>query len=1021
MYQPLVRGLLAFPFILTFVVSFTPHAAYAALTQDQAAAVAGLLRSFGADESMIASVEGQVLGIAVPDDYTNVAGDQYPSYCPTLSTTLQLGSRGTQVTEFQHFLSGRYNIAPQEIMTGYFGTITRGYAQEFQREQGLPSFGTVGPLTRAAIRVECGGSTPTPTSVPTATGGNLTISVASSPSSGTVVPGIPDHLATNITLDATGSAHDIRVGGLSLIYMDNITTDPTNCRIFDGATALTTGTHVINPNNNSSAPNGFTYNFFFDNLIVISHGTVKTLGVRCNLSSSATSGSFSWGLSSGASVGPVDVTTGLTILPTVIGNLGPTWFIAPGGGGTVGVSSDASTPGYQIAAAGSTGVTLGVYRLYPTLEPFNLNKLNFYLSSGSSADIVRLSIYSGAALIGSGYFPGPGQNVTVTLPSSVQLQPNTDARITVKADLAQIGTGWPAVSGDLIKLELASVEGTGASSGKVIAGNNDEGNKASPSRIAGVRIFKSYPTVSLDTLPSTGLADGRLMRFKIAADPHGPVGLGRLGIAVLPSTGTEAGNITLYAYEDSNYSSPIGGVNSDGSVPATDPGSWWPSPAFPIQVPAGVTRYFEVRGTVSGVTSGSSITTTLLGDSVYSGVGTYQTQKEKGYFIWSPNSTTSATKATADWTNGYGVPGLPSSGLTQTRWGSGVTPPGGTPTVDIKAAGADNWSSYATIGVGTSVNISWTSANVSSCNVTSGSLSSWGGNLGTANSGVPSHPLYTSTTFTIQCTGSNGQTVSDTVTVMVEPTTITMSTPTNGASYQQGTVFPFSWSVTNAPPKSQVEIEVQRVPSDNPNGPALEIWRWQGPELNGNSTGSHNSNVWDAGVPGYPSSVGPFSPGTYRLYAFVLQCNPQGCNYPRLASGVSSQQYASLTTVPFNFTVTAPVTNSAPSVPTVTVPTKVYPNAVYSMTFTSTDPNGDQVRFGIDDGINDVHWWTPSPGYTTSGVAFSSPGWVWPSIGSRTYKVLAEDVNGARSAWGSFTVNVTNPPTGGGGGGGVQP
>jgi hypothetical protein len=36
-------------------------------------------------------------------------------------------------------------------------------------------------------------------------------------------------------------------------------------------------------------------------------------------------------------------------------------------------------------------------------------------------------------------------------------------------------------------------------------------------------------------------------------------------------------------------------------------------------------------------------------------------------FVWSPNSTTTASFTTNDWTNGYGVSGLPAGGLFQTR------------------------------------------------------------------------------------------------------------------------------------------------------------------------------------------------------------------------------------------------------------------------------------------------------------------------------------------------------------------
>ena len=88
--------------------------------------------------------------------------------CPQLSQRMLRGARdsGTnptgQVTELQKFLAGYYKIDPQEIATGYFGRITRGYVIKFQKEQGLPSFGIAGQLKRAVIAKVCS-QTPTTT------------------------------------------------------------------------------------------------------------------------------------------------------------------------------------------------------------------------------------------------------------------------------------------------------------------------------------------------------------------------------------------------------------------------------------------------------------------------------------------------------------------------------------------------------------------------------------------------------------------------------------------------------------------------------------------------------------------------------------------------------------------------------------------------------------------------------------------------------------------------------------------
>ena len=92
----------------------------------------------------------------VSDDYGTADSS---NYCPRLSVTMQRGARDSvysgQVSELQKFISDYYDIDPNEIITGFFGRITQGYVQRFQREQGLPPFGIMGSMTRASIARVC--------------------------------------------------------------------------------------------------------------------------------------------------------------------------------------------------------------------------------------------------------------------------------------------------------------------------------------------------------------------------------------------------------------------------------------------------------------------------------------------------------------------------------------------------------------------------------------------------------------------------------------------------------------------------------------------------------------------------------------------------------------------------------------------------------------------------------------------------------------------------------------------------
>jgi uncharacterized repeat protein (TIGR01451 family) len=327
------------------------------------------------------------------------------------------------------------------------------------------------------------------------------------------------------------------------------------------------------------------------------------------------------------------------------------------------------------------------------------------LTSGVASDLVKVAVYDGVTKVGDGFILGGATTASITFLSNVLVPKDTDKVLTIKGDFSLIGTGEPVgVSGHLVQVDFLSGQGVGKTSGTVV-------NATGSTAVAGVRVAKSFLTVTdiSSTLTPGGLADGRLMRFKVTADSHGAIGLGRFALAVFPNSASlGVTNITLYAFEDSNYSIPASGTgSSDGMIPATDAGSWWPSPTSPIQVPAGASRYFEVRGAVSGSTSGSAVTTTLLGDSAYSGIGIYSIQKEKGYFIWSPNSISQSVKSDNDWTNGYGVSGLPATGLSHTRT-SGTAPSTGCKLEITKTVDREDYKSFGAATVTPNENLSYT-------------------------------------------------------------------------------------------------------------------------------------------------------------------------------------------------------------------------------------------------------------------------------------------------------------------------
>ncbi len=526
--------------------------------------------------------------------------------------------------------------------------------------------------------------------------GSLAIAVSSTPAAQNVVAGAQQFTFANIQLDASQSGEDVRISTIGLTASTSGALSAasilTSCQLWDGTTALNGGSNVVNPTITATAFTASTATFTLDSTLVVPKSTVKTLALKCNVASGAT-GSLKWGITTAqvAALAVTGVSSGATITASGTTNNGQLMTLTSTG--SVVASTDSSSPSYAIAAGSQTGVTLGVMKLRATNEDVSLTRIGLKLTntaSSSASDLTQVYLYKGATLIGTASFVGGNVNATSTLSAPLTLARDTDTVITVKADIAALGTSQPGVVGHLIAVDVdtagTNTQGTGGQSGSTI-------NATGSTAVSGVRIFKSFPTVAKGTLPSNNLSNGeqKLLRFMVTANANGDLGIARFALTIATTTVNVTG-IDIFAYTDSSYSTPVTGLSSDGGMEATDlalttSGEWTSSASeleidattsggasTTVQVPAGSTRYFEVRGTVSNASSGDSIQTTLLGDaafpvlaaSTFMGNFTTLNADSNDDFIWSPNSTSTAVVADLDWTNGFGVVGLPSSGLSET-------------------------------------------------------------------------------------------------------------------------------------------------------------------------------------------------------------------------------------------------------------------------------------------------------------------------------------------------------------------
>jgi len=533
------------------------------------------------------------------------------------------------------------------------------------------------------------------------------ITVSNTPTTQNVVAGTQGFTFANIQLDASQSGEDIRFSSLPVNFVGTGTTPASylsGCQLFDGATALTTGSRVVN-----SLTSGSSATFSFDNSLVVPKGTVKTLSVVCNISSSANSdNTYKFGIRSSDSFSASGITSGVSITPS-IANATSYGGIMSVSSGSATVAVDSSSPAYALKAAGSTGVTATVLKFHASNEALNLTKIGLTLTNsgnsksqgaaansgtnGGSSDIVQAYIYNGSTLVGTAFFTGTNTTATSTLSTPVALAKDADTLLTVKLDLAQISVSAAGGIGDVVKVDPLNFEASGASSGSTIKGPTTSNTVTTGA--AGIQMFKSYPTLATGPATATnpnGSAQA-LKKFSVTANAGGSIGLYQVAVSIATSSATVR-NLKLFAFTDASYSSPANVPNTTAGQfggtaalsAATDIAA--PTVSFyqgtPLQVSAGQTMYFTLVGDVAPVGSATNwtITSTILGDSatttalanynvnavaaLISHTGSITgvaTSTSASNFIWADNATTTAATTDVDWANGFNVPGLSSSGF----------------------------------------------------------------------------------------------------------------------------------------------------------------------------------------------------------------------------------------------------------------------------------------------------------------------------------------------------------------------
>ena len=343
-----------------------------------------------------------------------------------------------------------------------------------------------------------------------------------------------------------------------------------------------------------------------------------------------------------------------------------------------------------------------------------LKQIALQLSSpelNTPVDLVNqtVTLWDGATQVGTALFTS-GDNTAAMITTFVVPKDGSKV-LTVKGVIAGISVSGPLTkSGDLLKVDYdgdntkSGTYGVGQSSGQTITPSGSDTNST------GVRIMKAYPQVEKVSLPNHTLQSQvglPLYRFKVTAK-NGDISLHKFTFSVSSSTAKDSNATTtrfsLHAFTDSSFSSPdgnfliesnVGGLinagncyngKSSNNVSASGGGNLGTGSVLPeiypdktgcsqspttIRISAGESRWFELRASIGMLApsgTAESLSVQLEGDAAYPTNGMQSAGNVdldfNDDFIWSPLSTSVTADVFApDWTNGYGVPGLPSTNM----------------------------------------------------------------------------------------------------------------------------------------------------------------------------------------------------------------------------------------------------------------------------------------------------------------------------------------------------------------------
>jgi len=586
----------------------------------------------------------------------------------------------------------------------------------------------------------------------------LTVAVASSPTSATVTRGTTvNALGINFT---AGSASDIKVSQLRLQGFINLTAGATafsttstsagpspvahkvqdvvqSVTIWDGTTQVgvavspdvngamnftnlawnipagSTKTLTVQAILSNNLPYGTSPNQFFIDML----GTVGTAGVSPNLtaqdnnSNSVSVISAAWASDNGNRVNLQAVDAGSATVPVANFN---TIIITSVRSGTMQVQVDGDTPVSALVSANTSDNAMTRLSFTTNNEAFNITRLTIANigSASSSRSVSSVRVFDGnGTLFCSGAFDS--NNHLRCANDAGLFTVNGNSTITIKANIAQVGSGSSATSGDAPKLALFAdpnsatytddIKAVGISSGTALLNADIAGSLTLTTTLVGgvcgaaddciggsTQVIRKVVPTFATVASSTNLFIGQntLYSFSVTAGANANVAIHKFTLSSSATASVIANTLQLYEngslVDQSKYRiTTLAGLELTDAVNKIGQGDNGIVVTFASEDKIGLnsTKTYTIKASVTSAPTSSSISTYMPSDTNTTGTittGNIATINALGSsqnnLIWSDYSATvhtigthvntdadsTYTDSSTDWTNGYLAQTLPS-------------------------------------------------------------------------------------------------------------------------------------------------------------------------------------------------------------------------------------------------------------------------------------------------------------------------------------------------------------------------